>query len=907
MSTTAFLFTDIQGSSSLWERHEDAMRVALAAHDRTLDEAVDAHGGRVFSRMGDGIAAAFDSVTAAIDAALQAQRDFLATDHPEVGALRVRMGIHIGEVEERDNDFFGPVLNRTARIMAAGHGGQVLVSGTAARLAGGEHRLTDLGEHRLRDLGSPERIHQLVGEGLPETFPALRTLSESPNNLPAQLTSFIGRDDELDRLVALLDTNRPVTVTGVGGVGKTRAALQASADLAPAFPGGVWLVELAPVAEPEGVGAAFMTALGLSETDGGTALDAVLEHVAPLSALLLVDNCEHLIDASAEAVEALLGRAPGVRVIATSRELLGVPGEAALGLRSMSMGADGSGDALDLLTERASTAKRGFSPVGHEAALAEICRRLDGIPLALELAAARLRTFSPERVAGLLDESFRLLTGGSRTAVPRQRTLEATIEWSHRLLEPDEQALFRALSVFSGGFMVDAVAAICLDGGDEFEAMDLLAGLADKSLVSSDDHEDRFRLLETIRQYAAARLEEHGEADALRRRHAEYHRRLVLELSEAVLQSEPMDLIARIRLEPDNLRAAMTWALEQHEGDLALDLAEGFGRFVGGGGWSEEVEWYERALLAAGPSADPVARAHRLRIHGGLLSRGPDQAGALERLDEAIAIYEELDTDDVAHEVLSEYATAVTNATVIRFYLGEGGARNEHFRAGIERSLEIARRADDKVMIAHCLRNLAHHVDPESDPDEVRAVFVEAEEANRELGHPLALARLEWMRARYELFVGEPDRSIEHWKDALAIAEGLATEQDLSWYEFGLHLAELARGDVGAAADMRTAIERIVAVHESLTGEHAMTQMLLLGGAMADLADGLLDRVARAVGASHGEAERRSPVPWDLAPLQQQVEAECRERLDADRFASAVAEGTAWDRKEIAEFLADRG
>ena len=902
----AFLFTDIQGSSRLWEEHEDEMRLALAAHDRALDEVVAGNDGRVFSRMGDGIAAAFDSATAAISAARDAQVALLAADHPGVGVLKVRMGVHVGEVEERDDDFFGPVLNRAARIMAAGHGGQVLVSGMAAHLASGDHQFEDLGDHRLRDLGVPERIHQLVADGLPATFPALRTLTESPNNLPAQLTSFIGRAEELERVASLLSEGRLVTITGVGGVGKTRAALQVAADVAPGFRDGVWLVELAPVTDTEGVALAFMQALGLTQTQGDAPRDVVIGHLRSKSALLVVDNCEHLVDASAEIVEAILGAAPDVRVLATSRELLGVPGEAAFGLRSLRID-DGGGDALELLIERARHAQPRFSPDGHEDALLEIVRRLDGIPLALELAAARLRSFSPEKVAGLLDESFRLLTGGSRTAVPRQRTLEATIEWSHRLLDPEERDLFRSLAVFSGGFTLDGVAAICLDGGDEFTAMDLLSGLADKSLVAVDDDGERFRLLETIRQYASARLEEQGEADGLRRRHAEFYRDLIVEAVDALLTSEPTELITRLRQEPDNLRAAMTWALDQGEGELALDLAEGFGRFGGGGGWSEQVEWFERALHVAGSAPSRAEEARRLRLHGAFISSGPDQEGALRRLDEAIRIYEALDAEGVAKDILRHYSASITNATVIRFYMGEGGERNEHFRAGINRALSLARRAEDEIMIAHCLRNLAHHVDPESDPEDVRALFAETERATKALDQPLALARLEWMRARYELFVGEPERSKQHWKAALDIAEGLSTEQDLSWYEFGLCLAEIAGGDAHAPEAMHDAIRRVIDLHESLTGEHAMTQMLLLGSAMADLALGDVDRVALAVGASEGEKDRRSPVPWDLVPLFDDTKEAARAALSPDAFESGRAQGATWDRARIAEFLATSG
>ncbi len=888
------------------------MQLALAEHDRSIADAVDANRGRVFSHMGDGVAAAFASSPDALRAAIDIQRRLLADEHPDIGRLRVRIGIHSGEAEERGGDFFGPTVNRAARIMAVAHGGQILVSGVAARLADSEEfDLTDLGDHRLRDLGRAERIHQLGGPGLPSEFPPLSTLTDAPNNLPTQLTSFVGRTAELAQVIDLLGASRMVTLTGVGGVGKTRVALQAAADLAPEYPDGTWLVALAPVSDPKGVDAAFLDALGVPQTDMDPR-DAFLDHLRTRSVLLVVDNCEHLIDASADAVAAILSASQESRVLATSRELLGVPGEAALGLRSMSLPGEREAwqdsDAVRLLLERARQAKPGFRADGHEEALAEMCRRLDGIPLALELAAARLRSFSPERVAGLLDESFRLLTGGSRTAVPRQRTLEATIEWSHRLLDEAEQQLFRKLSVFSGGFTVESVAAVVADDHlDDLDVLELISALVDKSLVAADDGEvERFHLLETIRQYASARLEAAGDVDALRRRHAEHFRDLLAEAAELRWGPEGPTVLRQMRVERDNLRQALTWALEAREGAIALDLATGFGRFSEVGRWSEPVMWYERALEVAGDPADEIDRAVRLVRLASMVGGGPDTDRAVRLGEEAISIFERNDDPPNDAPWLFEYAAALLNLAVVKFYRGEGGERNEHFRPLVFRALEIARRVDHRPLIAACLGNLAHHVDPEADPAEVRALFDEAEAAARDADDTLGLPTLSWQRARYEFFAGDLETSLVHWGTAIDRARDAGFDEVVARFQVGAALAELEAGDASAVERMDVAIRDVLAASDSLHGATASGQVMLVGRATADLRLGRPARAAVAIGASDAESARGVPVPWDLAPHLDRVAEGAREALTDDAFEDHLARGKALSRDEIMAFLGER-
>jgi predicted ATPase/class 3 adenylate cyclase len=911
MATTTFLFTDIEGSTRLWEDHGAAMRRALADHDRLLLEIIDRHHGRVFAQMGDGVAAAFSSAEDALQSAAEIQQGVAASTQPEIGSLKLRIGIHSGEVEERDGDFFGPAVNRAARIMAAGHGGQVLVSDVTGRLAPtDEFALLDLGEHRLRDLGRPERIHQLLVPGLPADFPRLRTLTEARSNLPVQLTTFVGRDAEVAEVLDLLERHRLVTITGVGGVGKTRVALQAAAEIASDGMEEAWFVQLGTVADPEGVAAAFLDSLGVPQASAATPRAAVVEHLAGRRALLVVDNCEHLIDEAASLIVEILTTAGDVRVLATSRELLGVPGEAAFGLRSLARPQPAepleSSDAGRLLLDRAATAKPGFRATGHEEALIEICRRLDGIPLAIELAAARLRTFSPERVAGLLDEGFRLLTGGARTAVPRQRTLEATVEWSHRLLDGAEQALFRRLAAFSGGFTLEAVREICTAGEvDGIGVLDLLPSLVDKSLVVvDDDPTERFHLLETIRQFASARLDAAGEADTFRRRHAEYFRTLVDRAAEDRWGPQAPEAIRRVRAERDNLRQAMTWALETGEGDLALALALGFSRFRNEGEWTEPLTWTEKAIAVAGDPPDEITGAIRLHRLAVCVAEGPDTDRAVRLWEEAIATFARHDDGTSEPAWLLDYAYAISNLAVTNFYRGEGGDRNEAFRSEIHRALSLARRIGDKAMIAASLGNLAHHVDPVADPREVRELFAEAEQAQREVGSPALLAGLLWQRARYEFYADALDDSIHYWQSAIRQAQEGAAEDSMPRYRLGLALAALERGDILAGDAIREAIHDIVTASDTLgAGGRAIAQTMLVALASAEAKRGKWDRVALALGASDAEIGRGVPVPWDLSPQFDRTRASAREALGNDRFAEIHRAGRLMTEADIVEFL----
>jgi predicted ATPase/class 3 adenylate cyclase len=574
--TVTFLFTDIEGSTRLWEEQPDAMKGTLARHDKILHEAVRQQTGHIVKTTGDGVHAVFSTAGDAVVAAVDAQLALSAEPWPDATALRVRMGLHTGEADLRDGDYYGPALNRAARLAATAHGGQIVVSkATEAvvreRLADGV-TLDDLGEHRLRDLAQPEWVYQVVHRDLPREFPRLRSLDAYPGNLPLQVTAFIGRVDELAHVAAALREARAVTITGVGGVGKTRLATQAAADALPRYRDGAWLCELAPIGDPEAMVEAVASALGVQPRMGQSLDESLLDFLRTKELLLVLDNCEHLLDPAAELVDRIVHAAARVTVLATSREGLALAGERLIPLPSL----DIAGDAITLFVDRARDARPAFASTDDTTdAIAQICARLDGIPLAIELAAARVQAMTPTEIAARLDDQFRLLSSGRRVAVERHQTLRRAIDWSYDLLSENEQRVLQRLSVFAGGFTIDAAEAVAArDGIEAMDILDHVAALVRRSLVNADPEgeQTRYRLLETIRQYAQDRLEESGDHDAANRRHAERYAQLAEEAAAHLRGAQQLEWIARLTPEVDNLRVAFLWALDQRELDLALPI-----------------------------------------------------------------------------------------------------------------------------------------------------------------------------------------------------------------------------------------------------------------------------------------------------------------------------------------------
>ena len=678
--TVVFLFTDIEASTRRWEGDHDAMSEDLARHDRLLREAVEEGRGRVFSHTGDGLCAAFPTAQGALAAAVAGQRGLLGEDWASAAPLRVRMAIHAGAAEWRDGNYVGPTLNRTARLLSLGHGGQVLCSQVAADLVRDQLppdvSLVPLGEQQLADLTRPERVFQVRHHGLPSAFPPLRAPRSRRHNLPGTLTSFVGRTRELEEVRGLLRSARLVTLTGVGGVGKTRLALEAVAGLLDDFPDGVWLVELGPVSEPGLVAPTVMAALGLSSgaaATAGSVTDRLCEYLEERRVLLLFDNCEHLVDGTAELVHELLSRCPRVSIAATSRELFGLPGEVAWRVPPLSVPtgvvagvSDLAGsDAVTLFYERARSAQAGFDlSAANAAPVGQICRRLDGIPLALELAAARIRVLGAHQIAERLDDRFRLLKGGARSSVPRHQTLRATVDWSHDLLPVPERIALRRLAVFPGSFDLEAAEAVVGDegpaAGGGFEVLDLVSRLVDKSLVGVEGGsiEVRYRLLETVREYAGEKLVEAGETQSSQRRHRDFFLALAERYPFNEFLNHTAGALQAADANHDSFRSALEWSLDRGEHDLALRLADFLWPY-----WlftrpEEGADWVSKTLAASSNEVTAV-RADALIGQALILQLlGGTDLGQIERLLEDA-------------RVMADRTHSVSRVHLVEYFLGD--------------------------------------------------------------------------------------------------------------------------------------------------------------------------------------------------------------------------------------------
>jgi len=671
--TVTFLFTDIEGSTRWWQDRPIEMRSWLAEHDAHVRSAIESGGGHVFKHSGDGVLAAFSSANDAIDAAVDAQSRLVELP------ILVRMGLHSGEADERDGDYFGPSLNRCARLMAIAHGGQILLSRPTAALAGERTDLVDLGEHHLRDLAQPEHVFQ-VGSG---RFPPLRTRPEQVGNLQAPLTSFVGRSDELARIGSLLHEHRIVTITGAGGVGKTRLATHASDQLSVSFADGVWLIELAPIGDPDMLPLALASTLGVRPRPATSVLEGVQQHLAQKQMLLVFDNCEHLLLAVGRAVEALTRSCPGVRVLATSRESLAIDGEQSWPLAPL----DSATAGIELFVDRARAVLPSFELTGDdERVVGEICAQLDGMPLAIELAAARVASLDPSEILLRLDERFRLLTGGRRTAVARHQTLRSVVDWSYGLLDDTTRSVFDQLSVFAGGFTLDAAEAVVgSDASDPTMVVDSLSNLVAKSMVVADPSTQarrRYRLLETLRQYGEEQLESAGLAEAARRRQAEHMADFTAAAARGWRGPEEQRWRHRLLLELDNLRVAVSWAIAVGDADLA-------GRLIGP--LADQANFYpswgigslaEGVLTVPGIDTHPmlpgVLVAHaRATFHRGAI------ADAVAAADRAVAAGLEPGRVPVAD--------AWTLAGGGRVFLGDYDARRRLLTEG----MEVAQRSGD--------------------------------------------------------------------------------------------------------------------------------------------------------------------------------------------------------------------
>jgi predicted ATPase/class 3 adenylate cyclase len=653
--TVTFLFTDIEGSTALWEQDRDAMTQVVERHLQLLRAAINAHGGVLFKTVGDAVQAAFPTAPAAVAAALDAQRSLVTATWLEIAhPLTVRMAVHTAAAEPRDGDYLAPGLNRLSRLMAAAHGGQVLLSLATQDLARDSlppgAGLRDLGEHPLRDLYRPERVFQLLHPDLPADFPLIRTLTTRPNNLPLQPTPFLGREDQIAQVVALLSREdvRLLTITGPGGVGKTRVALQAAADALEDFPDGVWFVDLSVLEDPALVPSAIASVLGVREEGDGIA-NQLAVMLAGKQLLLVLDNFERVVEAATR-VSDLLARAPGVKVLTTSRTPLHAYGEREFPLPPFpmpdlahlpSVETLSQYDAVRLFVERAQAVRPDFVVTNTNApAVAEICHRLDGLPLAIELAAAFVKMLPPTALLKRLEQRLPLLTGGARTLPGRQQTMRNTIAWSHDFLTPEEQVLFRRLAVFPGGCTIEAAEAVA-SGEEALDVFGGMASLVNKSLLRQDegpDGEPRFRMLETVREFGLERLDVSGEGAPTRDRHAGFFLDLLERGDPESGDPTWMDAIAR---EHDNLRSALAWSQESGQHDTLLRLAGALVVFWYSRGYLNEGQhWLSRALATPVDANAPRPRAWALTFSGMLANVGGETERATALLTESFPWWE---------------------------------------------------------------------------------------------------------------------------------------------------------------------------------------------------------------------------------------------------------------------------
>jgi predicted ATPase/class 3 adenylate cyclase len=823
-----FLFTDVEGSTRLWQHYRDGMGPALARHDELIERLVTEHDGQVVRPRGEGDSrfAVFPKASEAVAAACAIQRALSIESWPILEPLRVRMALHTGEADWRDGDYYGSDVNRCARLRAAAHGGQTLLSGVTADLVRDalpeQAALRDLGVHGLKDLPTPERVYQLAHPDLRQEFPPLASLTLPKHNFPVQLTSFIGREREVAEIQELLASNRLVTLTGTGGVGKTRLALRAAAEVLDAIRDGVWFVDLAPVTDGALVERGVLAAVGGREQPAQSARETLITLLRSRNTLLLLDNCEHLLDTTARLTAELLRQCPRVRVMATSREVLGLPGEAIWRVPSLSSPIEGPHqppeqllryDAVRLFVERARLAQPAFTVSDENAdAVTLLCTRLDGIPLAIELAAARLQVLSVAEIVQRLDHRFQLLTGGKRGATQRHQTLQALVDWSHDLLPDAERVLFRRLAVFASGWDLEAAEAVCTTRAEvepdprpstsafgtlnPSNVLDLTAGLVDKSLVVTDQvtARSRYRLLETIRQYAQQKLLGSGEAETLRARHAAHYLAQAEQAESQLFGAFQESWFDYLETNLDNVRATLTWFISSvSHGDEVLRLAGALWRF-----WhlglhhAEGVSWLERAL-ACDSGQSSVARARALARAAYLATWTGQTRRAKELAQQGLELAQMLEDRPSAVTALQ----ALGDAALEEGFLVEA---RKYYEACLDRARA---HLGDQALIGLALHGVGRVAAVQRDYTRARDLFEQALMVRRGMDDELGAAISLYQLGRIASDEGDAGRARPLLEEALSLLRH-GSGQKWGVEHCLLHLSEIARraGDQASARAM---------------------------------------------------------------------------------------------------------
>jgi predicted ATPase/class 3 adenylate cyclase len=861
--TVTFLFTDIEGSTKLLQRLGDRYEELIQQHARILRDAIAAGGGVERSTEGDSFFVAFPTAQGAIKAAVQAQRDLAAAEWQNGASVRVRMGLHTGQGVRGGDDYIGIDVHRAARIAAAGHGGQVLLSETTRSLI--EFSLPelvtirDLGAHRLKDIEHPEHLHQLVIQGLPDEFPSIRTLEARPTNLPLQPTSFIGRDAEASEVGRLLPNNRLVTLTGPGGTGKTRLAQKIASEQLDRFNDGAFWVDLSPITEPTLVPSAISAALRLREEPGRDLLDTVIDHLRDRELLLLLDNFEQIVDA-ASVVDRILSSCSRVCVLVTSRVPLHLYGEREFPVPPLDSPDPGhipdlqaftQYEAVALFIDRAAAVRPGFRVTNDNApAVAEITARLDGLPLAIELAATRVKLLTPEALLARLGQRLPLLTGGAKNLPERQRTLRAAIEWSHDLLQEEEQRLFARLAVFSGGWTLESAEAVCRHGLN-VSVLDGLASLVDKSLVRQDEGphgQVRFRMLETIREYAADRLTNSGEQEDLSRRHAQHFRDLAEEAEPFFIGDQRVIWLDRFEEEHDNLRAVLQWAEERNEAEVGLRTAAAIWRF-----------WQQRVHLAEGQSW-----LHRLQSLPGAEKRDQYRARALMALGS------------------------------VAYWRGD----YETVRLGYREAEEIARETGDRGLLAQAVFNLSFVPGLDQDFDAGTALLHQALDLAKEVNDWSLIAEIKAGIGIYAFFGGNPAGAIEPLQEAIAIQRETGQRYLVADNLVALGGVERLIGR-GEAADrhFREALQVFGVTRDRVSLIGTMHALALVADDQGDHA-----RAARLIGASARMREEAGGAPPEFLAIFGDPEGEARRAIGDEAYGRAWREGNAMNIEEAVAY-----
>lgn len=901
--TITFLFADVEGSTRLLHELGGRYAEVLGHYRQLLRSALETHGGQEVDTQGDAFFVAFTQAKDALSAALETQQSILRHDWPNGTELRVRMGLHTGEPLRVETGYVGIDVNRAARICASGHGGQILLSQTTADLVESNLpagvTLRDLGAHRLKDLLRPERIYQLTYPDLPADFPSLKSIDAFPNNLPVQLTSFIGREREITQIKQILNASRLITLTGAGGSGKSRLALQVAAERLNDFTNGVWIVELASLSDPSLVPQAVASVLNAITHPGREILATLIDSLQRKHLLLILDNCEHLLEACANFADSVLRRCSQLRILATSREALGIDGERTFQTPTMSLppptdlpSIEGlqKYEAIRLFVDRAGWVQRDFRITADNAtAVAHVCRHLDGIPLAIELAAARVNVLSPREIAARLDDRFRLLVGGSRNTLPRHQTLQATMDWSYSLLSIQEQVLFRRLSIFTGGFALEAAEAIC-SGADmnADEVLILLAQLANKSLVAVEMPEmgTRYRMLETVRQYGRDKLLKSGEGSKVQRRHYDWYLALAEKAESQLAGPEQASWLERLEIEHDNLRTALDWSMKEPNAENGLRLAASLGTFWHRRNyWREGREWLEKAItMSAGTRS--FARVKSLRFAGMFAFYLGDNRSVEPLLEESLTLAKGLgDKQAIAESLLASGIIAGEKGDVARG------------TALLEESLDIFKEVGNKPRIASVLANLGvgKHFRRQNGAVEM---IEESLALAREIGHIAVMAQSLGYLGRAMRQRGEYQRSRELLEESSALFKRLGDKGHVAFALLHLGHTLWHQGNVAQAAtlfkDSQATFEEIedregiataklaVGCLESVQGNHNLAttlieeSLVLYRGLGVKWGVGLALRDLGVVAREKGDFESAKSLLKESLALQRQLAADMR-------------------------------